>query len=156
MKQNGFTLVEILVVMAIISILSFMSVSFSSSWADSNRVIDGENLLSRAFNFAKAAAIRNPNDIVSDNPAAVVCFQKNELSVRGPENDATTVDCGSKTIVWRNATHSLINIKAENNSFTCACFNNRGRLTTTNCTTCSNTTNYLVVSGRENVSYTLK
>jgi len=159
MKQQGVTLVELMVVVAIFGLLALAGLSFTGNWANSNRVFDGENLLSQAFNYGKAASLRNQDGVTTDTPAAIICSQNNELSVRGIDSGVSEASCTSDNVIWKAAIHERLSItdKDNNVSFSCACLNNRGRLTVqgTACTACSTGLTFEIASGGESETLTL-
>lgn len=159
MRQQGLTLVELMVVVAIFGLLALAGLSFTGNWANSNRVFDGENLLTQAFNYGKAASLRNQDGVTADTPAVIICAQNNELSVRGIDSNGNEANCTSDNVIWRSAVHERLSIidKSNDVSFSCACLNNRGRLTAQGnaCTACSSTLTYEITSGGESETLTL-
>lgn len=154
--QNGLTLVELLIVLAIFGAITAAGLSFGSAWADSNRVIDAENLVNRAFSFARAASLRNQSGVVGIQPAAVVCGLDDTLSVRVPNPDvdpstgviSTEVSCSVGRVIWHNPIHERLSIKIDNgDNFECACLNNRGQHRA--CAGCPAILSYSITSGGE-------
>lgn len=157
MKQQGITLIELMVVVAIFGLLALAGLSFTGNWVNSNRVFDGENLLTQAFNYGKAASLRNEDGVTADTPATIICSQNNELSVRGIDSSEDEANCTSDNVIWKSAVHERISITDNDVSFSCACLNNRGRLTKqgTACTACSTGLSYEITSGGESETLTL-
>ena len=61
--QRGFTLVELLVTLAITSFLLLASAPYLNDWTYSRQVKDANSKLRSAFGQARAMALRNPNAV---------------------------------------------------------------------------------------------
>lgn len=153
--HRGMTLVEVLIVIALFGILSMAGMAFTSGWVNSNRVLDGENLMRQAFSRAKATALRNQFGITGTEPAAVICIANDLLTVRGAPSTANAASCSSTNILWRTELSPLLDIQAGGANLSCACLSNKGRLTSSSCATCATTSTITLSSGDEDVSVTL-
>lgn len=154
-QQQGMTLIEILIVLVIIALLAFLSGSFSGAWMHSNRLIEGENLLRQAFDLNRAMSYRNSTGAVAEEPASVLCFDQNELSVHGANASTGAVSCASTPTLWRADIAHSVTITNQGQPFLCACFNNHAQLTTQSCNQCSTDLDFALQSGGENIEFTL-
>jgi len=157
-KQAGVTLIEMMIVLVLFGLLAVAGVSFTGRWADSNRVLDGNNLLVQGFNLTKAAALRNEFGQVQDTPAAALCFGNQVMSVRAVDSTGALPNCagGTGKVLWRTSYSAQLHYKFGSSDVTCACLNNKGLLTTTNCSGClSGSPSINVISGDENVTVSL-
>lgn len=59
----GFTLIEIMVTLAIMALLILMAAPFATGWASDRSVLDTKNKLSQSYMLAKSYAQRNPNAV---------------------------------------------------------------------------------------------
>lgn len=88
----GFTLVEVLVVVAVVAILALASVQFGAHWSNSSRVTQAQSTLQQAFTVAKASALQNHTGAFHGDVAATLCLAANEVSVRqGARCEGSTV-----------------------------------------------------------------
>ena len=60
LRGRGFTLIEILVTLAIMALLIFMAVPLSTEWTNSGQTLKARGTLSDGYAYAKALALRNP------------------------------------------------------------------------------------------------
>lgn len=154
MSQHGMTLIETLIVIALMGLLAVAGMSFTGNWVDSNRVLDGSNMLSQANARAKAAALRNEFGITEDDPAAALCLANNVLSVRGATG-SDKASCASSNILWSATLNERLQINTGGAAFSCACLNNKGRFTDTECAGCATGNTYSLSSGNENAEISL-
>lgn len=75
-KNTGFTLIEMIVTVAIVGIFASIAVPGFSGLLQSNRVTAGTNLLVSAFNLAKSEALKRNNTIT-------LCASTNQTSCTG-------------------------------------------------------------------------
>ncbi|SHG94593.1 pilus assembly FimT family protein [Ferrimonas marina] len=65
----GLTLVELMVVIALIMLLMLLSAPIGATWMDQVRVKQGMDNFNAALDQARALALRNPGGVVGDAPA---------------------------------------------------------------------------------------
>lgn len=100
-QTAGVTLIELMIVIAILAFLLLATLPFTSSWIYSARVTDGKNKLIQAYGLAKALALRNPNAALALNPAAGLRLDSLTLYVcSGDPTDATQCAEGKSAVVW--------------------------------------------------------
>jgi prepilin-type N-terminal cleavage/methylation domain-containing protein len=68
--SHGFTLVELMVTIAIVGILLVMAGPLATDWIKSAQTHAAKTQLYEAFDVAKALALRNPNNVVLPGAAA--------------------------------------------------------------------------------------
>lgn len=165
MRQAGVTLIEILIVLALMGVLSVAGMSFTGRWVDSNRILDGNNLFSQAYSRAKAAALRNEFGMINDEPASALCFTNHTLTIYTAKSATEPASCSAANSnqLWRATVSERLSVKINDNAgadFSCVCLGGHAQLTTSvsvGCNTClgSKTLPLYLKSGNENVSLSL-
>jgi|SRR5690606_565123 len=154
MKKTGFTLIEILIVIAIFALIILVAAPLTGSWvSDANR-LEAEAQLTQAIGRAKAAALRNHRAATGDNPVTAVCLSgNNELTIReGTDAAAPNCDPAAGTELWQVQINKNVTVQ----NFSCLCFTNKGLLTNDGaCSSCSTTTEFSLTAGGESVPVTL-
>ena len=79
--QQGISLIEMMVVVAIVCVLAMMSAQFGLVWSDNAKVTQSQATLQQAYAFTKAAALQNYSGRSSGEPSAVLCFSGLQLNV---------------------------------------------------------------------------
>jgi len=59
-RAAGFTLIELMVTVAIMAVLALAGMPFAKSWMESNRQMQARNLLWEGIAQSRAVALRNP------------------------------------------------------------------------------------------------
>jgi len=95
-RQNGFTLVEIMVAIAIIGLLAVVAAPYTASWVHEAQVGEARTVLSRAYSHAKSVALRNPDEAVGDDVAASVILSEGKVLVC--QGDTA---CDENSAVWQ-------------------------------------------------------
>lgn len=159
-QARGFTLIEILLVVAIFAVLLLVGIPLSSQWVKNANLVDAEAQLTQAVGRAKATALRNQMAATGNSPVAAVCLNNSNVlsmleGVYGtPPNCTSTPPSGNTT--WQVQLKQGVTIKNAGGAFSCVCFSNKGFLTNTgNCSACSSTTDFTLEAGSETVNITL-
>lgn len=124
--SKGFSLIELMITMALAGLLIALGSSLSTGWFDSAYEQQAHSLLTEGISRTRSIALRNPsgvNDEVQTTAAAALCLTDQTLSVAYPNcTDA------SKTVAWSAKLPEQIIVKEANNNnvFFCLGINNRG------------------------------
>jgi len=113
MHSRGFTLVELLVVVAIVAVLMLVTVPYGGTWVRSAKLSVAKGELTQAHGFAKGAAFRN---------------------------QWAAVNTDSKgNVIWSAQLDSSVSITQNATRLSCMCFDNLAQLTLGGCSACSTT-----------------
>lgn len=137
--SRGFSLIELLVVLAVSGIILASSIPLGSQWIKSANLSSADGELSHAIGIAVATALRNEQALDSVEPAAALCLSDtNQLSVL-EANTSGLPNCtgGTGTSVWSSSIPSNTAITANGNDISCMCFNPYGQLTQNSCSSCT-------------------
>lgn len=150
MKHRGFTLIEVMIVIALIAFIAVIGAPLGGGWVRQADLLEVEGDLTQAFGQARAAAMRNLPGVTGADPVAVVCVSNTgALEVRVGQRDfavATPVltlpSCTalSGEVIWQTQLDTDVALTYNGTAFSCACFSSQGLLTTTasQCTACIN------------------
>jgi len=87
-SENGFTLIELAVVLAITALVVLAAAPLASEWGYNAQVHDANAKLTQGFGLAKALALRNPNGVPYPSPAAAL-----QISISGANTTVAVLDC---------------------------------------------------------------
>lgn len=160
MKQRGMTLIELMIVVALVAILAMALSPFTARWVDSARLTQSQGIMEQAIGQARASALRNPAAISGNAPASMLCSTANTIVLYVPIASDTSLSCPDTTPPsqpWSNAVPAPVTFKQNTATWSCTCFNNKGLLTQQgSCANCSNSLTFLITSGAENVTITFR
>jgi|GEM_PF-811935 len=145
MKQSGFTLIEVMIVIAIVALIALVAAPLSGSWVRDADLLNAESQLTEAVARAKALSLRNSRAATGESPAAVVCRSSTNLLTVMEGSTATAPSCTpTGTQVWRAQMKTNVSVQVDSKDLSCLCFNNKGAITTaTPCTTsCATSTTF--------------
>lgn len=147
-NHDGFSLIELMVVLAVMSILATLGTALTQSWSSSNQLQLGKNLLTQGVAHAKSLALRNGSGTNSNTVASFLVLKNNTLCVLN--GTATTLDCSSP--VWQ----TQLSISASINSVSTQCigWNSMGLPETSALggTNCTIALTYSISSGGQNAT----
>lgn len=130
MKEQGFTLIELMVLLVITAILAATATPFTVGWASGSRQTEAKNLFTQALGQAKSLAVLNPQGVALGNPVSRLRINNNTYQV---------LDVASNTVVWSAAIPRNVSLTVGSSDFSCVQFDNRGvKLTGNGCTTVEN------------------
>lgn len=150
MTCRGFTLIEVLIVIAIFALIVLVAAPLSGSWVRDANVLEAEGQLTQAVGRAKAAAFRNKMGGLDTNPVAAICLSAgNLLTVREGTSAGVAPSCAATPQgdqLWQTQIDENVSVKRDaTNAFTCVCFNNKGMATTQGtCSSCASTAGFLL------------
>lgn len=96
--MKGFTLVELLVTVAILSVLLMLSHGFSNNFLPKQRLIAKRNALAGFLQYARAESVSQGGIHVCDKSTACNGFQKGPLVAFHDSNDNHRQDSGEPTL----------------------------------------------------------
>ena len=149
-RAAGFTLVELMVTVAVMAVLALAGMPFARSWMESNQQMQVRNLLWEGVAQARAVALRNPGS-TAGGPAAklertdagvlrVVCVDGVALDGM-PIPCVAGADANPDRMLWKSAAlpggdTSTLHLATAANvidaaDWTCVAFDNRGHRVTT-------------------------
>lgn len=121
--RAGFTLIELMVVLAIMAVLLAAGIPYTRAWVDSNRQMQARNVLWEAVTQARTLAMRNPDGVDAAATAASLKLDGAKVQVFVTDK-ATPAWSGS---LPANATVKLLDTTGTTGAaLTCVAFNNRG------------------------------
>lgn len=154
MRMRGFTLIEVMIVIAIFSLIILVAAPLSGGWVRDADLLTTESQLTEAVGRAKAASLRNASAATGENPAAVVCRSNTNLLTVIEGTSAVAPSCTpTGTQVWQAQMNSKVTVQVNSTAFNCLCFNNKGAVTTTApCNACAASTSFSLDAGGSHTS----
>lgn len=127
----GFTLIELMVTIAILALLLLLAMPFTRHWVDGVKQMRTRNLLVEGVGQARALALRNPDQRRADQAAVTLRRVDGELRVlRGDAGEpawAASLDPASTLkLAGRSDFGSLDAFRGSGDDFGCVAFNSRG------------------------------
>ena len=131
-RATGFSLIELMVTLAVMAVLALASMPFARQWIDSNRQMQARNLLWEAVSQTRSLALRNPEHVTGAATSARLQRSERNLQVlRGDGNE----------VLWqgelpRGGEYRLTGgddyadaeaLQAAEDSLSCVAFDNRGQ-----------------------------
>lgn len=125
-RNSGFTLIELMVTIAIAGMLLFIGAPLSKAWTDSAHQRDAAGLLSQGISRAKATALRNPGGAQEEAPAAALCRSGQVLKLFSIA-DTQSISCSATAnILWTAQLPTSVALQAGGTDIACVAFNSRG------------------------------
>ena len=155
--NKGFSLIELLITIAIIAFLAMIALPMTSAWIDGPDVTKTQTNFARAYSLAKNIAIREGAAFAPNGATSALCIKTDANGVRSisvrkqsktiGEADRIPANCNDLNAaekvaqeVFNAELRPSVTIKYGNaqNDFSCACFTSNGTIapvaTTTSCT----------------------
>lgn len=150
-RSRGFTLIELMITLAIFSFLITMGSQLTKSWTDSARQLEAANLLKQGISRAKATALRNPGAAQSNAPAAALCSSGQTLKLFSVA-DLASINCAATdNILWQANLPGSAALQNGGTNITCIAFNSRG-LPVTGSNSCTTSTINVTVGSEDSVN----
>ncbi|BCE01546.1 prepilin-type N-terminal cleavage/methylation domain-containing protein [Marinicellulosiphila megalodicopiae] len=140
-KNTGFSLIELMVVIAIIAILAGIAVPSFIAQINHTRIDDAQSALIQAVGRARAIALRNEVGNFEGKQSTVVCFDSSTTAislhgaVRNVAGTLVDANCTDNQIWIHNTLHSDIRIYTvtydalrDEKAFLQIAFDNKGRI----------------------------
>lgn len=151
-RQSAFTLIELMITIAVLSILLFVGSSLTRSWVDRGNVDNAASAFKNATLQARAAALRNTNNQPTTHAAVSVCYDPtNQLILVVRAAYLATDGCSANLtnsslqnyILQSTPISNGINLKVNGSNFNCLAFNSAGMTVDSKYATnsCSNVSN---------------
>lgn len=149
--MSGFTLIEIMVTIAILAILAVAGAAFTRDWVRQAELTKTVSSLDNAINLAKSAAIKNESGFTDNSAVTQVCLNNQVLSVH-KSSSSTAANCNS-TSNYNFDLPSSVQIKDTSGAnVQCIAFGHLGgQLSTSPCTSDQVIT---ITNGNLNETYT--
>jgi len=148
MKRRGFTLVELMITIAVLMLVTVFVAPMTGGWSASARRLTVQGSLIEAFGHARGAAIRNAAAESGNTPVATVCLNNSVLTVI----KGSASGCGTTAAekIWQSKVSSGVQITQNDSPYQCTCFDNKAQLTTATCTSCGTDFTFTIATGTAN------
>lgn len=80
-KHQGFTLIELMITIALLSFILMIGSSLTRSWVDQSQVNSAINTVQDAVSQTKAIAIRNTNNTTMQQASASMCIYDQSIKI---------------------------------------------------------------------------
>lgn len=127
-RQQGVTLIELMVVVLLLGLLALASSSLTSHWGYEAKVTETLGLMEQAVGQARSAALRNPAAIRGDNPASMLCSDGSRVRLVLPTVAVNNLSCSGTAPAepWSGTLPGGIAVKESNSAWACTCFSSKG------------------------------
>ena len=143
-RPCGFSLIELMITVALVAVLAVAAMPFAQSWMDGNRQLQVHSRLLMGVAQARALALRNRNNFISTSgtpqESARLYYDTSSRTFRvagrkaigtGPADDAVEPWQDDPEVPWQSSAptgnFSLLLASTET-AFACVAFDTRGRL----------------------------
>lgn len=158
-RQAGFTLVELMITVAVIGALLLASANLTGTWIDRSKVNSAQASFEAAITQAKALALRNAGNQLSDTPAVSVCIDNDNDRINIIQlgmNAANLCDIAGNTLLQKYSIAPGIYFKQLNNNVECLVINSLGMLIYPAGSACISDFSTKLIVGRNNESTDFK
>lgn len=128
--MQGFTLVELMITIAVLSIILMMGTALTRSWIDRSQVTHAMSAFKSAVNQAQAAALRNTNNQPTNSASVSVCWNANNSTMRivrvAKGSQQVCQDVAENTVLQTISLPKGLAIQQGNIAFQCISFNSAG------------------------------
>lgn len=153
-RAGGFTLVELMVTVALLALLTMLAGPLTAAWSNSAQVRDAEGLLNQGLGRAKANALRNRYGMIDSQPSALLCLsQGGQLSLHEAASATSPASCTSPQL-WSAQLPQRVSVQSSGAAFSCLAFDTRGLPTSVS--GCSTSQTFALSAGSEHVTVTFK
>jgi type IV pilus assembly protein PilA len=152
--QRGFTLVELMITITLLTIILMMGSSLSRSWIDRSQVTNAMTVFKSSVAQAQAIALRNTNNHPITQASVSVCWDETNHIMR-----IIRVDTASNNVCQTNAQNTVLQsfslpkglaIKQGTTAFQCISFNSAGVVTVATSSGCISDTKTAFKVGKNN------
>src|SRR5690554_3381020 len=105
-SQRGFSLVELMIVLALLGFLLMLAVPLTNSWSASAKLRDAENLLQQGVGRSKALAQRNTLGVTGNQAAAHLCLDSTTAKI-----ELYPADSCNGSVIWSAQLPAGVSIK---------------------------------------------
>lgn len=139
--SKGFTLIELMTVLAVTAILIASTVPLGAYWIEQANIAKGTGELTQSFGKAIGASLRNQHALDAGAAVAAICISETNQVTVLESNTTTTLNCANGTgdSTWTTTLPENLSITSGINDVSCMCFNASSFLTNTatNCSSCA-------------------
>ena len=134
-RPCGFSLIELMITVALVAVLAVAAMPFAQSWMDGNRQLQVRSQLLMGVAQARALALRNPNVFISTSgtpqESARLYYDTSSRTFRVAGRKAIGTGPADDAVVWQSiATTGNVSLllASTETAFACVAFDTRGRL----------------------------
>ena len=150
--QQGFSLIELMVTIAILGILATTGIALTSKWSQQVELDKAVMSLNSGMALAKSTALRNEFSKGVSDSASQICFGSHTLSVHVATASAPA-SCTTTTVFQYPLGQSVSIKNSDSTDFSCFSFNHLGVVSSTG--SCTTTLSLTVNNGSLNESVDL-
>lgn len=160
LKHDGFTLIELMLTVAIVGVLLLSVASLTSGWVDRSQVYSAKTSLENAILQAKTLGLRNKNNKLSTTPSISVCINNDLNAIQVIQVDANLTglcDIAGNILLKTYSIAQGISITQNDNSVQCLSFNTLGMQIYSAGSTCINdfSTDLNIGKNNEDITFSI-
>lgn len=127
--SKGFTLIEIMLAVALLGTILMVGSSFTTSWVAGNQVRETSSLLKSAVSQARMNALKNSQGAEAEKPVAGVCISNDTIqTVTFNADSADICNASNIKLVFKFGVSTGVSIKDKTSqtNITCLAFDSYG------------------------------